>query len=111
MRSLHVKWAVLALCLGFAACAVATPPQKDEEVGLSDNALVSEGGCPGRHPPMRGCRVPCKPCSIAECVDGEWTYERIEWDGCDPDPLPGPSCCQADFSGGCPAECHCCDYN
>jgi hypothetical protein len=128
MRTLTVKWVVMTLVLGsFSACAVDVPPQEDDAVGVSENALtefaVAEGvltekktpptedGCAGPRPPVRGCRIACKPCMIPECVDGRWTYERVEWDGCDSDPLPGPGCCTASIFNGCPAECHCCNYN
>lgn len=113
MRNLHVNWLVMALSLGFGACAVDVPPLEAEAVGVTDNALtLSEDGCPLPRPAVRGCRIACKPCLIPECVDGKWTYERYDWDGCDPRPLPGGGgCCKASFSGGCPAECSCCDYN
>ena len=99
------------MILGFAACAADVPPQEADAVGVSENALVnvSVDGCPGKRPPIRGCHIACKPCLIPECVDGHWTYERIEWDGCNPDPLPGPACCDSDATGFCPAECHCCN--
>lgn len=112
MRRQLVEWIVLVVGLGFAGCTVDVPPQEDEvaEVGLSENALTTtEDGCPSPRPPIRGCRYACKPCLIPECVDGKWTYERVEWEGCDSDPLPGPACCKAGFGGFCPAECHCCN--
>jgi hypothetical protein len=104
-----MKTLLLTVCLGFAACAVDTPPQEVAAVGVNESALT-EDGCPAPRPPMRGCRIPCKPCLIPECVDGQWSYESVEWDGCDSDPLPGSGCCKASRWGGCPAECNCCDY-
>ena len=101
---------LLLLCCGLGACAVDVPPQEVETVDVTQSALT-EDGCRSPRPPIRGCRVACKPCLIPECVDGKWVYERQEWDGCDSDPLPGGSCCQVPLSGGCPAECHCCNYN
>ncbi|HTU60230.1 MAG TPA: hypothetical protein VMF89_17390 [Polyangiales bacterium] len=110
MQMCKIGWFMLTMCFGFAACAVDVPPQEPDAVGVNESALT-EDGCPLPAPRMRGCRIPCKPCLIPECVDGQWTFERVEWDGCDSDPLPGPACCKASAWGGCPAECHCCDSN
>lgn len=77
MQMYKIGWFVLTLCFGFAACAVDVPPQEVAAVGVNESALT-EDGCASPRPPMRGCRIPCKPCLIPECVDGQWTFERVE---------------------------------
>lgn len=105
----HVIMFLFSMCVG--ACAAEDLPDSEESIGVSALPLTSDG-CPGPRPKNRGCRLMCKPCAVAYCEDGQWVYEMIDWgDECNGGGgSGGGNCCQVPISGGCPAECACCNY-
>jgi hypothetical protein len=106
----HRMFSILS-ALALSACAVDVPSNTTSAVEALEQDLTA-AECPAPRPKKLGCRVACKPCLIPVCEGGEWVYESVESDGCNPKPLPGDgSCCQVPLSGGCPAECSCCNYN
>lgn len=100
---------VWLLATSAAGCAAEVVP-READPAAAEQALTSDE-CPRPKPRNIGCRIACKPCLVPVCEDGAWVYERIEW-GDECDPIPSDSeCCQVPLSGGCPAECACCEYN
>jgi hypothetical protein len=69
--------------------------------------------CPSPRPKNRGCSIPCKPCQIAVCDNGKWTYEKVDWpkEECEPRPVPGGGVCKIGISDACPPECKSCVRN
>ncbi len=141
MRISQPKMIMSILVMCVTGCAGDGIPEDEDAIGVTEQSLTSgetsgtsravqgtqfdelvanvpvtnaaaNGECRGPRPRNRGCSIICKPCFIAECEDGKWVYESVDWgDECSGGGGGGGgTCCQVPLSGGCPAECQCCNY-